>query len=310
MALDKTNDYHFVYYNRVIKPALVGLAGPWISGGIEFNWPQHHRPSTFHPVDVDIVAGDDGIVDRVVQRDRPHGRYAGHARLHAVSRQGVSRNSRAACRIARRCRKHFLWWANPAVHVDENHQSIFPPDVCAVMDHGKRDVSTFPIATGEYYKVDYSPGTDISRYKNIPVPTSYMAYHSDYNFVGLVRPRSAGRFAARGQPSCFARQEAVDVGLRRLRPGMGSPTDGRRWSVRRVDVRRVHRQSARLQLAEVRAKKNRSRSSSCHTRASASSRTRRSTRSLGSTSKDRVRWCGFTSQPNNLSARVVLTARE
>ena len=47
VALDKTNGYHFVYYNRVIKPALVGLAGPWISGGIEFNWPQHHRPSTF-----------------------------------------------------------------------------------------------------------------------------------------------------------------------------------------------------------------------------------------------------------------------
>ena len=30
MALDKTNDYHFVYHNRVIKPALVGLTGPWI----------------------------------------------------------------------------------------------------------------------------------------------------------------------------------------------------------------------------------------------------------------------------------------
>ncbi len=27
-ALDKTNGYDFVYYNRVIKPALVGLAGP------------------------------------------------------------------------------------------------------------------------------------------------------------------------------------------------------------------------------------------------------------------------------------------
>ncbi|MBW7459217.1 DUF5107 domain-containing protein, partial [Paenibacillus sepulcri] len=36
-AVDKTNNYDFVYYNRVIKPALVGLAGPWISGGIEFN---------------------------------------------------------------------------------------------------------------------------------------------------------------------------------------------------------------------------------------------------------------------------------
>src|SRR5690554_1067602 len=54
MALDKTNDYHFVYYNRVIKPALVGLLGPWISGGIEFNWPQHQRPSTFQPVEYSI----------------------------------------------------------------------------------------------------------------------------------------------------------------------------------------------------------------------------------------------------------------
>lgn len=43
-AYDKTNHYDFVYYNHVVKPALVGLTGPWISGGIEFNWPQHHRP--------------------------------------------------------------------------------------------------------------------------------------------------------------------------------------------------------------------------------------------------------------------------
>src|SRR3546814_1963337 len=47
MAYDKVNQRHFDYYNHVIKPALVGLTGPWISGGIEFNWPQHHRPSTF-----------------------------------------------------------------------------------------------------------------------------------------------------------------------------------------------------------------------------------------------------------------------
>ena len=38
MAYDKLARRHFVYYNHVIKPALVGLAGPWISGGIEFNW--------------------------------------------------------------------------------------------------------------------------------------------------------------------------------------------------------------------------------------------------------------------------------
>ena len=59
-AYDKTNDYDFVYYNHVIKPALVGLAGPWISGGIEFNWPQHHRPTTYMPVDYKLQENKDG----------------------------------------------------------------------------------------------------------------------------------------------------------------------------------------------------------------------------------------------------------
>ena len=59
-AFDKTNQYDFVYCNRVIKPALVGLCGPWISGGIEFNWPQHHRPITYSPVDYLLEEHKDG----------------------------------------------------------------------------------------------------------------------------------------------------------------------------------------------------------------------------------------------------------
>lgn len=86
----------------------------------------------------------------------------------------------------------FLWWANPAVKVNDHYQSVFPPDVHAVFDHGKKDVSDFPIATGTYYKVDYAPGTDISKYKNIPVPTSYMAINSAYNFVGGFENDSQG----------------------------------------------------------------------------------------------------------------------
>lgn len=72
----------------------------------------------------------------------------------------------------------------PGSERGEGHQSVFPPDVTAVFDHGKRAVSAFPIATGTYYKVDYSSGVDISRYKNVPVPTSYMAEKSQYDFVG------------------------------------------------------------------------------------------------------------------------------
>ena len=50
--LDKRNNYRLFYANPVIKPALVGLAGPWLAGGVEFNWPQHHRPATFLPTAV------------------------------------------------------------------------------------------------------------------------------------------------------------------------------------------------------------------------------------------------------------------
>ncbi len=182
-ALDKTNSYDFVYYNQVVKPALVGLAGPWISGGIEFNWPQHHRPSTYSPVEYTLKENENGSKTVFISEiDRMYGTkvtagftlHPGKAYLE-IKAQLYNRTSTP---------QTFLWWANPAVAVNDHTQSVFPPDVTAVFDHGKRDVSTFPIATGTYYKVDYSAGVDISKYKNIPVPTSYMAYKSDYNFVG------------------------------------------------------------------------------------------------------------------------------
>lgn len=182
-ALDKTNGYDFIYYNRVIKPALVGLAGPWISGGIEFNWPQHHRPNTFGPVEYAIRHNADGSKTVWVSEiDRMYGTkmtagftlYAGKAYLEIAVRL-YNRTAEP---------QTFLWWANPAVFAGEATQSVFPPDVHAVFDHGRRDVSRFPVATGTYYKMDYSAGVDISWYKNIPVPTSYMAYHSNYDFIG------------------------------------------------------------------------------------------------------------------------------
>ena len=183
MAQDKTNGYHFIYYNHVIKPALVGLAGPWISGGIEFNWPQHHRPSTFDPLDWRIEDHPDGSktvwcaeIENMFRTKGMHGFRLYPDRAYLEIR--VQLYNRTATP------QTFLWWANPAVHVHDDYQTVFPPDVHAVMDHGKRAVSTFPIATGTYYKVNYAPGTDISRYKNIPVPTSYMAYHSDFDFMG------------------------------------------------------------------------------------------------------------------------------
>ena len=183
MAYDKIKQRHFVYYNHVIKPALVGLAGPWISGGIEFNWPQHHRPSTFMPVDCTIVENEDGSVTVWVNEMERMFHQKGMAGF--TLRPGCA-YLEIQGRVSNRTPlpQTFLWWANPAVEVNDEYQSVFPPDVNAVFDHGKRAVSSFPIATGTYYKMDYSAGVDISNYKNIFVPTSYMAVNSKYDFEG------------------------------------------------------------------------------------------------------------------------------
>lgn len=183
MAFDKVKQRHFVYFNQVIKPALVGLTGPWISGGIEFNWPQHHRPSTFLPTDSFIENNADGSitvwcseVERLFRMKGMQGFTLHPDESYIEIKVKVYNRSSVP--------QTFLWWANPAVVVNDSYKSVFPPDVHAVFDHGKRDVSNFPIATGEYYKQDYSAGVDISKYKNIPVPTSYMAIKSRYDFVG------------------------------------------------------------------------------------------------------------------------------
>jgi hypothetical protein len=53
-------------------------------------------------------------------------------------------------------------------------------------NRNRRDTPSIAIAMGGelHYKHDYSEGVDISRYRNIPVPTSYMAAKSEYDFVG------------------------------------------------------------------------------------------------------------------------------
>ena len=180
---DKTNGYDFFYRQSVIKPALVGLLGPWISGGVEFNWPQHHRPSTYMPVQHTIEREDDGSVIVWLNEHDPMQRMKG---MVGICLHPGKSYVEAKVRLYNRTSfvQTFLWWANVGVHVHDQYQAFFPPDVTYVADHAKRAISSFPIAHDFYYGVDYRKGVDISWYKNIPVPTSYMVTESKYDFFG------------------------------------------------------------------------------------------------------------------------------
>ena len=184
---DRTNGYDFFYRQHVIKPALVGLLGPWISGGVEFNWPQHHRPSTFMPVDWAIEEAADGSRTVWLSEHEPMDRMKG---MVGIRLRPGSSLVEARVRLANRTPhvQTFLWWANVGVRVHDRYQSFFPPDVTYIADHARRAMSRFPVARGTYYGIDYgarpAAEADLSWYANIPVPTSYMAMGSEQDFFG------------------------------------------------------------------------------------------------------------------------------
>jgi tetratricopeptide (TPR) repeat protein len=212
VAQDKTNGYDFIYRQSVIKPALVGLAGPWISGGIEFNWPQHHRPATFLPAEFHVEEAEDGSKTVWLGDHDPLTRMKG---MHGVCLHPGKASIELKVRAYNRTPfvQTFLWWANAAIRVHESYQSFFPPDVCYVADHAKRAMSAYPLCEGSYYGVDYGrrgregvpegerpadflprhcggngpidyAANDLSWYANIPVPTSYMCMGTRENFFG------------------------------------------------------------------------------------------------------------------------------
>lgn len=191
VGLDRTRGYDFFYRNDVIKPALVGLLGPWLSGGVELNWPQHHRPATFLPTESWIEEESDGAVTVWCSDHDPFARMQG---MHGVRMRPDSALVELRVRLVNRTDdvQTFLWWANVAAAVHDDYQAFFPTDVTVVADHAKRAVTTFPAASDRYYGVDYPArrtperpdGDRLDRYRNIPVPTSYMCLGSQDDFFG------------------------------------------------------------------------------------------------------------------------------
>ncbi len=184
---DKVGAHDFIYYNEVVKPALVGLAGAWISGGIEFNWPQHHRPTTYMPLEAVIEENEDGGKTVWTGEVEPFGRMKGMAGITLdEGRSYIKAKVRVYNRTA--MPQLFMWWANLAVPVNNDYRTIFPPDCEWVNDHDRRAVMSWPIAKGVYKTArpyDFGEGTDLSHYDAVKVPSSYLISQgqTDMDFI-------------------------------------------------------------------------------------------------------------------------------
>ncbi len=187
-ATDKHNGYEFIYQNIVIKPAMVGLAGPWVSGGVEFNWPQHHRPTTFMPTEPTLVENPDGSKTCWMGEAEPFHRMRGAVGITIYPGSSVV-EAKAVVYNRTDSPLPFMWWNNLAVRVHPQYKATFPPDVEYGNDHDRRAVIPFPVMKGVYHTArpfDYGEGTDATWYSNITLPTSVMIMRgqSDMAFLG------------------------------------------------------------------------------------------------------------------------------
>ena len=191
-GIDKTNNYNFIYRQHVVKPALIGLIGAWISGGVEWNIPHHHRASTFIPVQYKIEEGPDGA--KTV--------WIGELEVRQRMRWAVGYTLRpgkayleASVRILNRTpvANTMLCFANVAVHASDDYQVIFPPSTQWGTGHGKRTFTTWPISNTIRGGPEMTTPTDISWYKNHIVSNSVFAWnYQDDFFAGYDHGKQAG----------------------------------------------------------------------------------------------------------------------
>jgi len=181
-AVDKTNNYEIFYHQHVIKPALIGMLGAWISGGIEWCVFHHHRNSTYMPLDYTLAENTDGSktiwFGELERRHRmkwiigitlyPDKSYI-EATVKIFNRTAVPHS--------------ILYWANVAVHANDDYRVIFPPSVHVATYHSKNDFSHWPVSNEVYRGANYKD-VDLSWWKNHPEPVSFFAWDLKEDFSG------------------------------------------------------------------------------------------------------------------------------
>ena len=182
-ATDKTDNYDYVYRQTEIRPALIGMLGAWISGGVEWNIPHHHRATSYLPVDHRLVKNPDGSstiwVGEVELRHRME--WAVGITLYPDK----SYMKVTTILVNRTPFVHsFLDFTNTGVHANENYQVIFPPDTQFAVYHAKVQFAHWPLSHDTYQGVDYTRGVDLSWWKNHPTPVSFFAWSFDSDFFG------------------------------------------------------------------------------------------------------------------------------
>lgn len=178
-ALDKSNGYIWLYWQKTVKPGLISMTGAWISGGIEWNFPDGHRPSGFMPVDHRIVRHPDGSATVWVGETEPIYRMRWLVGMTLYPGRSYVRCDYVF--INPTDHKHpFQFWATAATHANESAQAQYPGDM--VTGHGKHEFWNWPM----------HKGVDLTWWKNVPNASSFFAFNNSSPWFGAYDHKAQG----------------------------------------------------------------------------------------------------------------------
>ncbi|HEY3131835.1 MAG TPA: DUF5107 domain-containing protein [Acidobacteriota bacterium] len=174
---DKTANRDVLYTNHVIKYALVAIRGAWVSGGIEWNFPDGHTLTTVSPIDYATGTDPDGSVSVTVGDTERVQRmqWAVTVRLRPgwkVVETEVTLNNR------RETPGRYWFWATAAAHATDDMRFVYP--MLEAYPHMFWPVFSFP----------KEKGIDVGTYREVPNYLSLFARNSLRDFFGIYYEKS------------------------------------------------------------------------------------------------------------------------
>jgi len=174
---DKTLNRNIIYSNPVMKYAMVALRGAWVSGGIEWNFPDGHTLTTVAPIDyvmrteadgsAAVAIGDTERVQRmqwqVILRLRPGTR---------VLESEVTLNNR------RTVPGRYWYWSTAGAPAAADLRFNYPMR------------EAYPHAFWPVFKFPMEKGVDIGRFSEVPNFLSLFARDSKRDYFGIYYEKS------------------------------------------------------------------------------------------------------------------------
>jgi len=149
---DKQTGFETFYRQHVIKPALIGMLGAWISGGVEWNFPHHHRATSAMPIDWKFTSNKDGSKTVWIGETELRRRLKWSIGLSLLPDRAVLQAENKFMNRGPYI-ESMIYWANVSVHCGDDYQVLFPPSCHLGFDHHKNFWTSFPIGPK---KVDHS----------------------------------------------------------------------------------------------------------------------------------------------------------